>query len=93
MATAARAFQLSVEGAGTYINPADSALWLDLSFRVMLVGSDHRIKTATLNAKLDPTATGAAMMTTIAAAITDWATALGYTVAANQTFLLSFTRV
>jgi hypothetical protein len=89
---AAKGFVISIDDAGTYINPADSALWMDWQVTVQFVGADHRIVRRQIRVQLDPTTTGAAMQAAIAQAVRDLATSKGYTIAANDVFLLSFAR-
>lgn len=89
----AKAFVIGIEDFGVFTNPGDLAFWLDLKFRCMVVGADGVISRKTLSAHIDPTLNGAGMNAVIAQAVADFATSVGNTLAANQTFLLAFTRV
>lgn len=90
---AAKAFMLGVDDIGMYINPADSAIWLDMKIRVVVVGHDGTLGKKQLQVFLDPSLTGAQTNAAIAAAITTYATSLGHTLAANQIYLQAFNRV
>jgi len=89
----AKAFMLGVDDVGTYINPGDLAIWLDLKFRCVVVGHDGQLGKKQLQVFLDPSLTGAQTNAAIAAVITAYATSLGNTLAANQIYLLAFNRV
>jgi hypothetical protein len=89
----AKAFMLGVDDVGTFINPADSAIWLDIKFRVIVVGHDGQLGKKQLQVFLDPALTGAAVNAAIANVITAYATSLGNTLAANQIYLQAFNRV
>ena len=89
----AKAFMLGVDDVGTYINPGDSAIWLDVKFRVVVVGHDGGLSKARLQVFLDPGLTGAQTNAAIAASIVAFATSVGNTLAANQIYLQAFNRV
>lgn len=90
---AARAFMISVDDVGHYINPGDSAAWFDLHFKAIIVGVDGTLRLAKLTAHLDPAAP-ATFNAAIALAISDFGAANGgYTFAANQTFIPAFNRI
>lgn len=89
----AKAFMLGVDDVGTYINPGDAAIWLDVKFRVVVVGHDGGLQKSRLQVFLDPALTGAQTNAAIAAAIVTFANGFGYTLAANQIYLQAFNRV
>lgn len=89
----AKAFMLGVDDVGTFINPGDSAIWLDVKFRCVLVGHDGILNKRQLQVFLDPALTGAQTNAAIAAVITAFATEVGNTLAANQIYLQAFNRV
>lgn len=89
----AKAFVIAIDDFGVFTNPADSAFWLDLKFRVVVVGADGVISRAPLTAHIDPTLGGAAINAVIAQAVADFAATKGNTLAANQTFMLAFNRI
>ena len=90
---AARAFVISFEDVGHFINPGDLAAWFDVTFRTMIVGIDGTMVVAKLKAHLDPAAP-TTFNATLAQAISDYGAANGgYTFAANQIFLPAFNRI
>lgn len=89
---AAKGFMLSIDDSGLFVNPGDGNPWIDLQFTACFVGVDGRLKRQQLRAQLDPSTTGAAMQAVLAQAVRDYATSKGYTIAANDVFLLAFAR-